>query len=111
MRCTIPGGTWFFTVNLAVRSNNRLLVEQIDALRQAFRATRRDHPFWTQAMVVLPEHLHAIWTLPDGDADFSVRWTLIKARFSRAIEPASRVHPAACVAGSGECGSAGFMNM
>jgi putative transposase len=84
IRARIAGGTYFFTVNLAERSGNRLLVDRIGALRDAFRATRREHPFRVDAIVVLPEHLHALWTLPEGDADFSTRWSLIKARFSRA---------------------------
>lgn len=86
IRAFVPGGTYFFTVNLAERSGNRLLVDRVDALREAFRVTRRDHPFRTEAIVILPEHLHVLWTLPHGDADFPIRWSLIKARFSRAIE-------------------------
>lgn len=54
-------------------------------MRDAFRRTRTTHPFELDAIVVLPEHLHCIWRLPDGDADFSTRWRLIKARFSEAI--------------------------
>jgi len=86
IRTRIPGGTYFFTVNLAEREGNRLLVDHIDALREAYRATRRDHAFRTDALVILPEHLHAQWTLPEGDADYATRWALIKARFSRAVE-------------------------
>lgn len=91
-RSTIDGGTWFFTVNLANRSS-RLLVDRVDSLRDAVRATKRRHPFEIVAWVVLPEHMHAIWTLPNGDHDFSGRWSLIKADFSRAIartEPVSK---------------------
>ncbi len=80
----IPGGSFFFTVNLADR-RQRLLVENIDRLRAAFRDTRMRHPFTIEAMVVLPDHLHAIWTLPEGDADFATRWRLIKSAFSRAL--------------------------
>jgi putative transposase len=86
IRARVPGGTYFFTVNLAERSGNSLLVDRIDALREAFRTTRQNHPFRTEAVVVLPEHLHVLWTLPESDSDFSTRWALIKARFSRAIE-------------------------
>jgi putative transposase len=86
IRARVPGGTYFFTVNLAERSGNSLLVDRIDALREAFRTARQNHPFRTEAMVVLPEHLHVIWTLPEADSDFSTRWALIKARFSRAVE-------------------------
>lgn len=85
LRAWVPGGTYFFTLNLAQRHGSRLLVDRIGDLREAFRDTRRNHPFTVEAIVVLLEHLHAIWTLPAGDADFSTRWSLIKARFSRAI--------------------------
>src|SRR5437870_1606245 len=59
----------------------RLLTQHIDELRTAFRETRRHHPFAIDAMVVLPDHLHTIWTLPEGDADFATRWRLIKSAF------------------------------
>src|SRR5262245_13638144 len=69
----IPGGGFFFTLNLAER-RLRLLTEHIDLLRTAFRHVRLRHPFVIDAIVVLPDHLHAIWTLPDGDAGFAMRW-------------------------------------
>ena len=81
-RCFVPGGSYFFTVNLADRSQ-RLLVEHIHLLRRAIRETRREYPFIIDAMVVLPDHLHAIWTLPTGDANYSKRWQTLKTRFSR----------------------------
>jgi putative transposase len=68
----IAGGCFFFTVNLADR-RLRLLTEYVDELRTAFRETRRSHSFTTEAMVVLPDHLHTVWTLPEGDADFATR--------------------------------------
>jgi len=78
----IPGGCFFFTVNLADR-RLRLLTENVETLRSAFRETRQRHPFTIDAMVVLPDHLHAVWTMPEGDRDFSTRWRLIKSTFSR----------------------------
>ena len=54
-------------------------------LRKAVRATREERPFAINAWVVLPDHMHCVWTLPEGDAEFSVRWSIIKARFSRAM--------------------------
>ena len=78
----IAGGSFFFTANLANRRLN-LLTDHIEELRAAFRQTRLRHPFTIDAMVVLPDHLHAIWTLPNGDADFAGRWRLIKSAFSR----------------------------
>jgi putative transposase len=87
----VAGGSFFFTVNLAER-HLRLLTEHIDELRAAFRQTRERHPFTTDAIVVLPDHPHAVWTLPDGDRDFAKRWRLIKSTFSRGFatgEPVS----------------------
>jgi putative transposase len=60
-------------------------MEYIDELRRAFRETRKHHPFTADAVVVLPDHLHAIWTLPEGDKDFATRWRLIKSTFSRSL--------------------------
>ncbi len=68
----IAGGSFFFTVNLAER-RLWLLTEHIDELRSAFREARRHHPFTIDAMVVLPDHLHSVWTIPEDDADFATR--------------------------------------
>jgi putative transposase len=80
----VPGATYFFTVNVADRRSN-ILTEHAAVLRAAFRDIRSAHPFAIDAIVVLPDHLHAVWTLPDGDHDFAQRWRLIKASFSREI--------------------------
>jgi putative transposase len=84
-RSNVAGGTFFFTVNLADRSSG-LLTERVDLLRNSIRKVRQSHPFNIVAMVVLPDHLHAIWEMPDGDNDYPLRWSLIKAGFSRALE-------------------------
>ena len=89
-RARVAGATWFFTVGLAERRGANLLVERVDALGAAFRAVRSRHPFHLDAVVVLPDHLHCVWTLPDGDSDYSTRWGLIKANFSRRIEQGER---------------------
>jgi putative transposase len=89
-RMWVPGGTYFFTVKLADRSR-RLLVDHVDHLRACVSGVRRSHPFESVAWAVLPNHLHAIWTLPDGDHDFAVRWMRIKQSFSRAIPTGERV--------------------
>lgn len=73
-------------MNLAQRRGNRLLVDHIDLLREAFVTVRARYPFRLDAVVVLPEHLHCLMTLPPGDADFSTRWNLIKGHFSRALD-------------------------
>jgi putative transposase len=83
-RNRIAGGSYFFTVNLADR-RLKLLTENIAILRAAFRYTRLRYPFALDAIVVLPDHLHAIWTLPQDDHDFALRWRLIKSAFSRAL--------------------------
>jgi putative transposase len=83
-RAFVPGGCWFFTANLLDRRSG-LLIAEIDALREATRRARERHPFQINAFVVLPDHLHAVWTLPSGDADFSTRWRLIKIVFSKSI--------------------------
>ncbi|MGH8427056.1 MAG: REP-associated tyrosine transposase [Gammaproteobacteria bacterium] len=83
-RAMVDGGTYFFTVNLEDRSS-ALLIEYVDDLREAVRTVKRAHPFDIVAWVVLPDHLHAVWTLPRDDPDFSVRWSLIKAGFSRTL--------------------------
>jgi putative transposase len=89
-RYRIEGGTYFFTVNLAER-NRTLLTERIDTLREAFCVVKDAHPFKIDAMVILPDHLHTIWTLPDGDHDFSQRWRQIKSAFSREIAKEERI--------------------
>jgi len=91
-RACVPGGCWFFTVNLLDR-RSRLLTENIDALRDATARTRQRFPFHIDAFVVLPDHLHAVWTLPPGDANFSVRWRWIKIRFARSLSKQERLSP------------------
>ena len=80
----LPGGVYFFTVALADR-RSAALVDHIDALRTALRVGRRERPFAIDAIVILPDHLHAILTLPPNDADFSGRWRRIKGHFSSAL--------------------------
>ncbi len=84
VRPQVTGATVFFTVALAQRGSD-LLVREVAELREAVRATRAERPFVIDAWVVLPDHLHAVWTLPAGDRDFGVRWGAIKARFVRAV--------------------------
>jgi len=90
-RIHVPGATWFFTVNLAERKGNRLLIENIDKLRMAFAYVKQRKPFIMDAVVILPEHLHCIWTLPADDSDISTRWNLLKSHFSRSIEKGGRI--------------------
>ena len=71
-RAFVPGGTWFFTVNLLEPHRNDLLIREIDLLRETVKQVRERRPFRIDAWVVLPDHMHTVWTLPPGDAD-SVR--------------------------------------
>ena len=73
-----------------------MLIDEIERLRHAFDLARTRRPFKTIAYCVLPDHLHAIWQLPEGDADFGIRWSLIKRAFSAGLaagtgRPASKV--------------------
>ena len=83
-RAWIAGGTYFFTLALADR-RERLLLDHVEVLRDVIRHVRRMRPFTIDAMVVLPDHLHAIWTLPEGDSDYPKRWHCIKAGFARRL--------------------------
>jgi putative transposase len=83
-RAKIQGGTYFFTVTLADRSSD-LLVRHIDLLRQSYAAAQELYPFETVAICVMPDHVHAVWTLPPEDANFPLRWSLIKSKFSRGL--------------------------
>jgi putative transposase len=92
-RNRVPGGTFFFSVNLLDRRSN-LLVANIDALRDAVRRVRTRTPFHIDAWVVLPDHTHCLWTLPQDDADFPGRWRAIKTGFAKSLpigEPRSPV--------------------
>ena len=89
-RAFVPGGCWFFTVNLLDRRRT-LLVDHIETLRKAVSATRQNYAFTIDAFVVLPDHLHAIWQLPPDDSDFSTRWRLIKNRFAKELPKTERL--------------------
>ncbi len=80
-----PGGTYFFTV--VTEHRQPLLIDHIDRLRTAFRHCLERHPFIIQGIVILPDHLHALWQLPEGDDDFSTRWMVIKRKFSAGLPP------------------------
>ncbi|MEO2217097.1 transposase [Chromobacterium vaccinii] len=84
-RSWMPGGTYFFTVALWQRHGNDLLVRHVDVLREVVRAVKVTHPFTIHGWVVLPDHLHCVWELPADNADFALRWRLIKMMFSKRI--------------------------
>ncbi len=82
-RAFINGGAFFFTV--ATYKRRPLFAEEwaADALRDSFKRVMLSYPFEIDSIVILPDHLHCIWILPDGDSDFSLKWRLIKSRFTR----------------------------
>ena len=83
-RSHAPGGTYFFTVNLRDRRKT-LLIDHIGVLRDVVREVRREIPFTIDAMIILPDHWHAVWTLPEGDDGYTRRIRLIKSRFTRRL--------------------------
>lgn len=92
-RAYLPGGSWFFTL---VTENRRPLFaspENVRVLREAFHTVKAKHPFSVGAIVFMPDHLHCIWSLPPGDADFSLRWRLIKTWFTKHCDIVMRPQP------------------
>lgn len=92
-RAFLRGGSFFFTVVTEQRRPLFASADAVESLRMAFRAVRSTRPFEVDAMVVLPDHLHCIWTLPPGDADFATRWRLIKTWFTKHCDPGLRSKP------------------
>ncbi len=82
-RCYVPGGSFFFTVVTERRAPILGNDAAHELLRAAFRDCRQRWPFRVDALVMLPDHLHAIWTLPPDDADYSKRWGAIKKYFTQ----------------------------
>lgn len=82
-RANAPGGTFFFTVVTYDRKKILCLDDNPGLLIKAFESVRNRHSFKIDAFVILPDHLHCIWSLPEGDGDFSTRWMLIKKQFTR----------------------------
>ncbi len=89
-RAQSPGATYFFTVITHRRQPLFQSSENIQLLRGAFHQIKQTHPFALEAIAVLPDHLHALWTLPEGDANFSTRWRLIKEYVTRRVDPSYR---------------------
>ncbi|MDX1514862.1 MAG: transposase [Gammaproteobacteria bacterium] len=88
-RAKTPGGTYFFTV--CTRNRSQILTRDLvwQSLTEAFNSVRRKWPFYLNAWVVLPDHLHCLWTLPEGDSDFSKRWSMIKRIVTQRCEASS----------------------
>lgn len=92
-RSRMAGGTYFFTVVTHQRRKFLCDTENVNLLRDVNRRVKRRHPFKIDAIVLLPDHLHCIWTLPDGDRDFSKRWRLIKSYFTRGCDDRYKLNP------------------
>ena len=82
-RARMPGGTFFFTVVTYKRQRFLTQLECRNILREVINGVKKQHPFTIDGWVLLPDHIHCIWSLPEGDNDFSKRWGLIKAGFSK----------------------------
>jgi len=91
-RARVPGASYFFTVNLHDRSSD-LLLREIDLLRDCVRACKSRHPFHINAWVVLPEHMHCMWTLPEADQGFALRWKVIKFSFAKRLPITEQRNP------------------
>jgi putative transposase len=100
-RSRVPGATYFFTVVTYQRQPLFGELDNVELLREVFREVKAASPFEIEAMVVLPDHLHCLWTLPEADADFSERWRRIKAKFSRQCAAPSQ-HVSASRSSKGE---------
>lgn len=92
-RAFIPGASFFFTVVTEGRRPILASSATVSVLREAFRQVSAKRPFVVDAAVVLPDHLHCIWTLPPDDSDFATRWRLIKTWFTKHCNPALRGQP------------------
>ncbi len=82
-RANTAGASYFFTLVTYHRQPVFAEEKEVMVLRQAFKAVMNKYPFVIDAIVVMPDHLHCIWELPQGDADFSTRWRLIKMGFTK----------------------------
>jgi putative transposase len=103
-RARVPGASYFFTVVAWRRRRILCRPEMRVALRAALREELRTRPFGLDALVLLPDHLHCVWTLPPGDSDFPDRWRRIKASVSHAIADQLEAAPDASRRQKGERG-------
>lgn len=94
-RALLAGASYFFTVVTEQRRPVFAAEKEVNLLRDVFREVRQRYPFQIDAAVVMPDHLHCIWTLPPGDADYALRWRLIKTGFTKACDASWRVPPPA----------------
>jgi putative transposase len=91
-RANAGGATYFFTVVTQRRRPILMRACVLDALRTAFRTVRQAKPFKIDAVVVLPDHIHTLWTLPVGDANYGARWGMIKRQVSKVVLEEEQIH-------------------
>ena len=92
-RARTKGGAYFFTVVTYKRKAMLTHPQNVSLLRDAFKHIMAKHPFIIDAFVLLPDHLHCMWTMPKGDRDFSILWRLIKSYFSRKCDAGYKKTP------------------
>jgi putative transposase len=80
-QANVTGGKYFSTVNQAERQQT-ILVDHMDVLRMVMKKVQAVHACWNDSMMILPDHMHAMWTLPESDVDYPTRRALINAGFS-----------------------------
>jgi len=86
-RAKAEGATYFFTVVTHRRRPVLCLPESLDAMKDVVRKVAQTRPFQIDAWVVLPDHLHCVWAMPEGDSDYSVRWALVKKELTKRLGP------------------------
>lgn len=103
-RSRAKGATFFFTVITHERKKILCQETNVALIKKAFNQVVQHHPFRIRAFVLLPEHIHCIWTLPEDDNDFSMRWRLIKSYFSRRCGTGHKRHQSVSRFNKGEQG-------
>ena len=96
-RSKTPGATYFFTVLTYRRRGFLCEPDNVRLLREAFRKVKQQHPFSIDAIVLLPDHLHCLWTLPQGDADYPTKWMRVKSYFTRRCSDSLKSPPASAL--------------
>ena len=85
-RARTEGGTYFFTVVTYRRQKIFIEEEVVNQLREVIAVVKQNRPFVIDAWVLLPDHMHCIWTLPEGDNDYSTRMGMIKSQFTMRVK-------------------------
>lgn len=92
-RASVPGGSYFFTLVAHERAPLFANAANVVCWRGAIANVQRKRPFVVEAEVLMPDHVHVVWTLPEGDADYSTRIRLVKTAFTKAVPPSVKTSP------------------